>query len=123
MGIKLNTGIILKGLNCAMGITAKGIRIIVPIAVAAFYNKSTIQSIYEEIRYNGDVGYDETVKAITNSDMFDSDKCKAIGLLTVDGSKEYYKAVCSVVRSEGFSSSKLKMIEAMNTKFSEKAES
>lgn len=118
MDIKLNKDIICKGLTGAVGMAKKGIRVIGPVAVAVMYNKSTIQKVIDEIRYNGNVGYDDVIKAITDSGMYSSDKCRAVELLKPDGSVEYYKAICSIVRSDGYSSSKLGMIETMNKKFS-----
>lgn len=123
MNVKLNKEVICNGLNCVMGIAKKSIRIIGPVAVAAMYNKSTIQKVIDEIRYNGNVGYDDVIKAITDSGMYSSDKCRAVELLKVDGSAEYYKAICSIVRSDGYSSSKLGMIETMNKKFGDEGES
>ena len=103
-------------LNLTMGYAKKGIRVVGPIAVAAIYNRSAIQRVAEEIRFNGNVGYDDTIKAIVGSDMYSSDQCRAIDLLKVGETSEYYKAVVKVVRSVGYSSSKLAMIEAINKK-------
>ena len=119
----MNKENIVKGLNCAMDIAKKGIRVIGPVAAVAFYNKSAIQNIVNEIRYNGNVGYDDVIKAIVDGEMYSSDKGKAIELVKANGVCEYYKAVASIVRSDGYSSSKLAMIEAMNKKFYEEEES
>lgn len=123
MNVKLNKEVIGKGLNGAIGIAKKSIRVIGPIAVAVMYNKSTIQKVIDEIRYNGNVGYDDVIKAITDSGMYSSDKCRAVELLKADGDGEYYKAIVSIVRSDGYSSSKLAMIETMNKKFGNEGES
>ena len=122
MNINLNKESIVRGLTCVAGVAKKGIRVIGPVTIAAVYNRSTIQKVVEEIRYSGNVGYDDVIKVITDSGMYSSDKCRAVELLRGDGDSEYYKAVVNIVRSDGYSSSKLAMIETMNKKFDEKME-
>ena len=108
-----------NGLDCAMGIAKKSMRILGPIAVAVWYNKSTVQDVMNEIRYNGNVKYDDAVKVITDSGMYSGDKCDAISLLKTGESSEYYKAIVNVVRSNMYSSDKLEMIQTMNCKIDE----
>lgn len=116
----MNKENIVKGLNCAMDIAKKGIRVIGPVAVAVLYNRSAIQNVVEEIRYNGKVNYDDAVKAITDSHMYSGDKYEAVTLLKVGETPEYYKAITSVIRSNGYSSDKLALIKAMNGKLESK---
>lgn len=116
----MNKENIVKGLNCAMDIAKKGIRVIGPVAVAVLYNRSAIQNVVEEIRYNGKVNYDDAVKAITDSHMYSGDKYEAVMLLKVGETPEYYKAITSVIRSNGYSSDKLALIKAMNGKLESK---
>jgi hypothetical protein len=69
-----------------------------------FYNTKTV--------YVADYG--DAVEAIMDSDMFSSDKEKAMEALKVDGDSGYYKAVIHVANSDTFSSSKAKTIMSMN---------
>ena len=106
-------------LDGAMKVAKRGLRIVGPILVAAWYNKSTIQNVMEDIRLSGNVGYDDAVKVITNSVMYSSDKCDAVELLMTGQDSEYYKAIINVVRANMYSSDKLDLIRTMNNKLEE----
>lgn len=115
----MNTENIRKGLDGAVTIAKKGMRFVGPILIAAWYNKSTIQNVVNDIQLSGNIGYDDAVKVITNSSMYSGDKCDAVELLKVGQDTEYYKAVVNVLKSNMYSSDKLDMIKTLNAKIEE----
>lgn len=74
------------------------------------------RELLDDIRYSGNVNYDDAVKVITNSDMFSSYKVEALSLLKKDGDAAYYKAVIGIIRSNSFASYKIEMMKKMNEK-------
>ena len=105
---------VMSVLNCTKNIVKRNMKYIGPLAVAALYNDSTITKIVDDIRYSGNVGYDDAIKAIMESKMYSSDKCDAVSVVKVGEKSEYYKAIIRVVRSKGYSSDKITMIKIMN---------
>lgn len=66
--------------------------------------------------YIGNVDYGDAVSAILSSDMFDSNKTRAIELLKRDESADYYRAVISAINSSMFDSNKIRTIETLSGK-------
>lgn len=64
--------------------------------------------------YIGEASYGDTVSAILSSDMFDSRKTEAVGLLKRDGNSEYYRAVIAAVNSNMFDSRKVETIKMLS---------
>jgi len=59
--------------------------------------------------------YDEAVKVIANdAKMLSEYKCEAASILKHDESKEYYKAVINVMKSDMLGSEKVKMINVLS---------
>ncbi len=58
-------------------------------------------------------GYGSAVNAIMESDMWSSDKQRAIATLKRDESAEFYKAVISIAESDAWSSDRLRMIQGL----------
>lgn len=75
----------------------------------------TSKDVIDTIRYSGDVGYSDAVRAIMESDMFSSSKDEMIGLLKKDQNMEYYKSIIQVARSDMFSSNKVNIIKKFNS--------
>ena len=78
--------------------------------LASMASRTSIKDVINTIRYSGDVTYSDVVSAVMESDMFDSNKAKAIELLKRGESVEYYKSIIDIVRSNMFDSSKIKAI-------------
>ena len=78
--------------------------------LASMASRTSIKDMINTIRYSGDVTYSDVVSAVMESDMFDSNKAKAIELLKRGESVEYYKSIIDIVRSNMFDSSKIKAI-------------
>lgn len=57
--------------------------------------------------------YGSAVNAIMESDMWSSDKQKAITLLKREENADFYKAVISIAESDAWSSDRLKMIQSL----------
>ena len=89
---------------------AKGLKgAIIPIA-GVVLSSITISDLLNAIRYCGNVGYDDTVRAIMNSNMMSSYKTEAVSAVKCDGTSEYYRAVISTVNSDMMSSYKIDAI-------------
>ena len=58
-------------------------------------------------------GYHEAVKAILDSDMWESDKAKTINVIKRDGDKEYYKTIIEVANSDMWESDKFDVISKL----------
>lgn len=112
----MNTEIIRKGLDGALTIGKKSMRVIGPVLVAVWYNKSSIQKVLNDIHLSGNIGYEDAVKVIMDSVMYSGDKQKAVELLLTGQDSEYYRSVVSVLKSVMYSGDKLKMIETLNSK-------
>ena len=59
-------------------------------------------------------GYGDAIAAIVESDMWTSDKDRAVAILKRDEYVEYYKSVISIVNGDMWSSTKVSMIESLN---------
>ena len=60
-------------------------------------------------RYNA--GYAGAVEAIMDSDMFDSNKIKALSVLRKKENSEYYKAILLIMKTDMFDSKKIEAIK------------
>ena len=78
--------------------------------LASMASRTSLKDVINPISYSGDVTYVDVVSAVTEIDMFDSNKTKVIELLKRGESVEYYKSIIDIVRSNMFDSSKIKAI-------------
>lgn len=78
--------------------------------LASMASRTSVKDMFDNIRYSGNVTYSDAVSAIMDSDMFDSNKTKAIELLRRNENVEYYKTIIDIVRSNMFDSNKIKAI-------------
>lgn len=93
---------------------AKGLKgVIVPV-VGVILSSITISDLLNAVRYCGNVGYDDTVKAIMNSNMMSSYKTEAVSAVKRDGTPDYYRAVISTVNSDMMSHYKIDAIRNMS---------
>ena len=93
---------------------AKGLKgVIIPIA-GVVLSSITISDLLNAVRYSGNVGYDDAVKVIMNSNMMASYKTEAISVLKHEGIPDYYRAVISTVNSDMMSSYKVDAIRNMS---------
>lgn len=93
---------------------SKGLKGVIVPALGVVLSSITISDLLSAIRYYGNVGYDDVVKAIMNSNMMQSYKTDAISVLKPDGTADYYRAVISTVNSDMVSSYKVDAIRNMN---------
>lgn len=93
---------------------AKGLKgVIVPV-VGVILSSITISDLLNAVRYCGNVGYDDAVKAIMNSNMMSSYKTEAVSAVKRDGTPDYYRAVISTVNSDMMSHYKIDAIRNMS---------
>ena len=69
-----------------------------------------VEDIIDKVRFSGNVKYSDAVKVITDSGMFSADKQQALAVLKQNKDADFYKAVIQVVKSNMYSSDKLKTI-------------
>jgi hypothetical protein len=86
---------------------------IIPV-LGVVLSSITISDLLNAVRYSGNVGYDDAVKVIMNSNMLASYKTEAITVLKHDGTPDYYRAVISTVNSDMMSSYKVDAIRNMS---------
>lgn len=87
--------------------------VIVPV-LGVVLSSITISDLLNAVRYCGNVGYDDAVKVIMNSNMMSSYKIEAISELKHDNTPDYYRAVISTVNSDMMSSYKVDAIRNMS---------
>ena len=88
-------------------------KVIIPIVGSALLSQTGRYAL-EQIRYCGNVGYGDAVRAIANSDMFSGDQAKALAVLRRDETSEFYKAIIETARSTSmFSGAKASVIIRM----------
>lgn len=114
-------GITLDEHGWAVKIVKKGCEIAAPVLAMVFLS-DTARDTLNKLRYIGNVGYDDAVKAILDSSMVSCCKQEAISLVKMDASSEYYKAVINTVQSSMVASYKIGVIRDMNCKLEEKEE-
>lgn len=93
---------------------AKGLKGVVVPVLGVVLSSITISDLLSAVRYSGNVGYDDAVKVIMNSNMLSSYKTEAISALDKDGTSDYYRAVISTVNSDMMSSYKVDAIRNMS---------
>lgn len=108
-----------KAFKSIGGFAKSSLEIAIPIIGVMIMN-SSVSDIIDEMRYRGNIKYDDVVSAIAKSNMLSSDRVKMISELKSDGNSDYYKAVISIIRSNMFSSSKLEAIRGLNNNDEEK---
>lgn len=92
-------------------------KIVIPVlGYAIFSKRGMIADALEELRYSGNVGYDDAAKVIMDSDMLTFYKTDILKLLKTGQKSEYYKTIIRVVKSDVLSSYKVEMIEELNEK-------
>lgn len=114
----LNNEIVKKGLHKTLEVVKTGVSIAAPFMITAALNGTT-KRVQDKVRFCGDVGYDDAVRAILESDMFSSSMDEALKLLQKGKDQEYYKSVIRVVESDTYSSTKMTMIKTINEKYEE----
>ena len=82
--------------------------------LASMASKTSVRDAIDSIRYSGNVSYCDAVGVIMDSDMFDSNKNRAMELLKKDGNVEYYKTIIKIIKSDMFDSNKIRTIETLN---------
>lgn len=102
-----------KVLLTGVKIVKRGCGIVFPI-IGTVVCTDLVKDIYNDIRYRGEVGYDDAVRAILDSNMFSANKQDAISVLKTGESSEYYKAVIIAARSSMFSYDRFETIRSMS---------
>ena len=87
---------------------------IVLYGVASMASRTSVKDVIDGIRYSGDVSYSDAVGVIMDSNMFDSNKNRAMELLKRDGDSEYYKTIVKIIKSDIFDSNKIISIATLN---------
>ena len=87
--------------------------VIIPV-VGVVLSSITVSDLLNAVRYCGNVGYDDAVRAIMSSNMMSSYKTEAISVLKHEGTSDYYRAVISTVNSDMMSSYKVDAIRNMS---------
>lgn len=77
-------------------------------------NSRETKGLIDEVRYSGIVSYSDAVNVIMDSNLFDSNKMKAIELLKKTAGSEYYKTIIKIVKSDMFDSNKIKTIAQLS---------
>lgn len=111
----LNKDIIVKGLSGVAGYISKGIKIASPILVTMVLSGKAKDKL-EDIRYSGNVKYDDAVRAIMDSSMLSRCKREIASVVKADESSEYYRGVIYIVRSSMLSSDKVDLIKELSCK-------
>ena len=93
-------------------ITKEGCKVAIAIIGMSIVN-GTATNVRNRMKYIGNVDYSDAVDAILSSDMWSSDKRRAMALIKKDKDCEYYKAVINTVDSSMWSSDKLRILEDM----------
>lgn len=78
--------------------------------LASMVSSKSTRDMVDNIRYSGNASYSDAVGVIMDSDMLDSYKNEAIGLLKKNSDAEYYKTVIKIVKSDMLGSSRVKAI-------------
>lgn len=84
-------------------------KIMIYISVGSYALNKAINNVTDNIILKD--SYDGVIYAINNSNMWSSDKLKAIALIKKDESPDIYRAIISIVNGNMWSSDKLKAIE------------
>ena len=82
--------------------------------LAVLVSKVAVEDIIDMVKYKGKVGYSDVVDVIMRSNMYSSDKTRAIAVIKKNEDTEYYKAVVRVIKSNMYSSDKIKTLQQMN---------
>ena len=99
-----------KNLKVVGQVAKRSCNVIVPVLVMALSTLS-VGEVMDVIRYNGNVGYDDAVKAIMDSSIPSYDKSRIMQFLKRDENSEYYKAVIHTIKSSMPSYTKVEIIQ------------
>lgn len=92
-------------------------KVVLPaLGYAIFSQRGRIPDALDELRYSGNVGYDDAAKVIIDSDMLSSYKTQIFKLLKAGKDVEYYKTIIRVVKSDLLTRYKVELIEELNGK-------
>lgn len=111
--MKLSNESIKRGLISTAEIIKKGFMIAGPIVAATLINGKA-EEIVNKMRYCGEVGYDDAVKAILDSDMLSSYRKEAVSLVKLDAESDYYKSVIYAVQSSLLGSDRVDLIRKIS---------
>ena len=84
-------------------------KIMIYISVGVYGLNKAISNVADNIVFKN--SYDGVIQAINESDMWSSDKLKAIALIKKDETPDIYSAIISIVNGNMWSSDKLKAIQ------------
>lgn len=101
---------LLKGFGVVKNVASKGCKYVIPIVEIILVSKSAKDTIDDLRLACGSVGYDDAVKAISNSSMYSGDKTKVLLALKRDGDTNFYRAIINTVKSSMYSSDKTTII-------------
>lgn len=92
-------------------------KVVLPaLGYVIFSQRGRIADALEELRYSGNVGYDDAAKVIMDSNMLSSYKTQIFKHMKLGRDSEYYKTVIRVVKSDLLTSYKVELIEELNAK-------
>lgn len=94
--------------------TGKSIGVGVLYGLAFIASKVAVGDVIDMVRYKGNVKYSDAVDVIMSSNMYSSDKSRALAVLKKDEDTDYYRAVVRVMKSNMFSSDKIKTISDLS---------
>lgn len=84
------------------------------VGYAIFSQRGAIINAIDELRYSGNVKYDDAVKVIMDSDMIAAYKTNILKILKRDQDSEYYKTIIHIVKSDVIAAYKVDMISEIN---------
>ena len=84
-----------------------------PTKPSSPYREKAVESTRPTVTYRRDKTYGDAVEAISDSDMFSSDKRMAIETLLTDQDDDYYRGVIGITESDMFSSDKVLAIQKL----------
>ena len=74
----------------------------------------SVKDLMDMFSYSGDVDYGDAVNAIMSSTMYSHDKTRAVSVLKVGETSDFYKAVINVAKSSAYSHDKVTTIANMS---------
>lgn len=101
-----------KNLKAVGQVAKRSCNVIVPVLVMALSTVS-VGEVLDMFRYNGNVGYDDAVKAIMDSSIPSYDKTRIMQILKRGETSEFYRAVIRTVKSSMPSYAKVEVIQNM----------
>lgn len=111
--MRLSNENIKRGLISTVEVVKKGCMIAAPIVAATLINGKA-EEIVNKMRYCGEVGYDDAVRVILDSDMLSSYRKEAVSLVKVGRGSDYYRAIIHAVGSSLMSSDRVDLIRRLS---------